>query len=237
MENQKDVSLSGDNSSTVKDTPKSTLAGVLNAILTFILILIALAAVVIFVGFIAIMIKPQLETFNSYDDFRFLYEFSTPNLEKSFEVVKSNPALLNPEVKLFGAVNFQMGSRRFVAIFFFFYFVILGWFVNILFQLRNFLSTFETGNPFIKENVKRIRIIGWSIILFPFLGVAFMLATAPYFKNIVLNPGMSVSFYWRSFLEYGKDSFWAIIFGFVVLVIAERFRLATQIKDEQDLTI
>jgi hypothetical protein len=34
----------------------------------------------------------------------------------------------------------------------------------------------------------------------------------------------------------GKGSFWAIIFGLVVLVIAESFRLATELKEEQDLT-
>jgi len=41
----------------------------------------------------------------------------------------------------------------------------------------------------------------------------------------------------KSFLEFGKDSFWAIIFGLVVLVVAESFRIATQIKEEQELTI
>jgi len=237
MENQTDLTRSRNQSSSERLGHKTTLSSVLNGILTFILILMGIAVGMLFIGFIAIMINPQLETFNSYDDFRLLYEFSSINFEKKFEVIQAHPALSNPGVKLFGAVNFQMGSRRFVALFFFFYFVILGWFLNILFQLRNFLGTFETGNPFIRENVKRIRIIGWSAILFPFLGILFMLAMAQYFKNLVLSPDMSVSFYWRSFLEYGKDSFWAIIFGLIVLVIAESFRVATEIKQEQDLTI
>jgi hypothetical protein len=75
------------------------------------------------------------------------------------------------------------------------------------------------------------------VILFPFLGIIYMLSFAPYFKNIVLSQNVSASFYWKSFIEYGKDLFWAIIFGLVVLVIAESFRLATQIKEEQELTI
>lgn len=208
MENQKDISRSEDKkSSAEKVGQRRTIAGVLTGILTFILILMALAAVLLFIGFIALMINPQLETFNSYDNFRFLYEFSPIDLDRSFEVTKFNPALINPEVKLFGSVNFQIVSQRFVALFFFFYFVILGWFINILFQLRNFLGSFERGNSFIRANVKRIRIIGWSVILFPFWGMIYMLSFAPFFKNIVLSPSMSVSFYWRSFLEYGKDSF------------------------------
>jgi len=237
MENHNNLSKSADNSSTEKTGQKTKLAGVLNVILTFILILIGIAAVGLFVGFIAIMINPKLETFNSYDDFRLLYEFSPIDREQNFEVVSSHAALTNSEVKLLASINFQIASRKFVVTFFFFYFVILGWFVNILFQLRNFLRTFNTGNPFIRKNVQRIRIIGWFVILFPFLGIIFMLAMAPYFKNIIVNPATPVSFYWRSFLEYGKDSLWAIIFGLVVLVIAESFRIATQIKEEQELTI
>jgi len=237
MENQADLNLSSNQFSPNRSGQRTTLAGVLNGILTFFLILMGIALVMLFIGFIVIMVNPQLETFNSYDDFRFLYEFSPVDLEQNFEIVESNPSLLNPKVKLLGSINFQIGNRRFVGLFFFFYFFILGWFVNILYQLKNFLSTFENGNPFIRENVKRIRIIGWSVILFPFLGIIYLLAFAPYFKNIVLSPGVSISFYWRSFLEYGKDSFWAIVFGLVVLVIAESFRVATQIKQEQELTI
>lgn len=237
MEKQTDLTLSVNTSSTKKLSNKTTLPGVLNGLLTFILILMAIATIMLIIGFIAIMINPQLETFNSYDDFRLLYEFSPLNLEQSFKVVESNPSLSNPEVKLFGSVNFQMGNRSFVMLFFFFYLVILACFVNILVQLRNFLGTFENGNPFIKENVKRIRIVGWSVILFPFWGIIYMLSFAPYFKNIILSQSVPATFYWKSFIEYGKDSFWIIFFGLVVLVIAESFRLASQIKEEQELTI
>lgn len=100
----------------------------------------------------------------------------------------------------------------------------------ITYQLRKIFATLTQANPFVASNAGRIRIIAFILISFPLVSTLLGTITNQYVKTHFAAGGNAFSFY------YNLD-FSAVLTGLVVLVIAEVFRLGTQLKEEQDLTI
>lgn len=103
-------------------------------------------------------------------------------------------------------------------------------YLMIVFHLRRFLQTVREGNPFVPENPKRLRLIGWLVTLgAPVMG----LLTHIYgrvFVHFVKIPGAT--------LEVTKDIYpFVIIPGLIILVIAHVFEIGVKIQEEQNLTI
>lgn len=110
-----------------------------------------------------------------------------------------------------------------------------GLFFLVVHQLRRFLATVKSGNPFTPENASRIRTIGWSIVASFLLKTITDFSAVLYMKHTVTVNGRHLfppaAFVWDSLhLE-------VLFFGLVVLAISGIFRLGTKLKEEQELTV
>lgn len=111
--------------------------------------------------------------------------------------------------------------------------MVVGVFIFILIQLRNFLETLQDGDPFTKENARRIKIIGLVIIISE-LGIKLaMIGSAAIVDSAARIEGAKLI--WGELIS--AFSLPSIFLGIVVLIIAEIFRLGVKIKDDQELTI
>jgi hypothetical protein len=96
--------------------------------------------------------------------------------------------------------------------------------IGIVDQLRKVFRTLEEKEPFQAENAKRIRRIGWTVIL---LEVMRALATA-YWSGWATLEG------WRAGSHIGATG---VLFGLLILALAEVFREGARLREDQSLTI
>ena len=97
-------------------------------------------------------------------------------------------------------------------------------------QLRHVFRAFRDGRPFLPENARRIRRVGFAVILGE---VARALAT--YFDSYY-----AMTHFTASGIQFaaGFDlRIVALIHGLAILVIAEVFRMGSRLEEEQSLTI
>lgn len=114
-------------------------------------------------------------------------------------------------------IAFQM-----ILILFFAFFML-----SIIINLRRIILSVINKNPFIDQNVIRFRKIGYYILILVIAGAIMNAQNNTATKIISIEP----------FFTLTPDSLIAIIFGTLALVLAEVFRMAMAIKNENDLTI
>jgi hypothetical protein len=103
----------------------------------------------------------------------------------------------------------------------------------LLFVIRHLRLVFRSladGNPFSPENASRIRSIGLIFIFGEVAESLLALACQLYVKSTFVATGLKI----KSALDL---ELWPIFAGFVLLVIAEVFRLGTQLQEDRDLTV
>ena len=98
-------------------------------------------------------------------------------------------------------------------------------------KLRAIFRTLKEGDPFVAENAARIRFLGFAVIAFELLyrGAEFWM----YFAFVMNQFGIAG-------LELRPlfDLNFAVLFaGLVLLVLAEVFRVGTELRREQELTV
>lgn len=109
-------------------------------------------------------------------------------------------------------------------------FVSVGIFIYLIVLLVKIILSFRRGQMFNEQNIRRINIIGIGFLV---LGVLNTLWSA---LNVYL--ASSVATLQGYEFSYAKVVDWDyIIVGFVILLMNEVLRLATNMKKEQDLTI
>lgn len=109
-------------------------------------------------------------------------------------------------------------------------FVSVGIFIYLIVLLVKIILSFRRGQMFNEQNIRRINIIGIGFLV---LGVLNTLWSA---LNVYL--ASSVATLQGYEFSYAKVVDWDyIILGFVILLMNEVLRLATNMKKEQDLTI
>jgi hypothetical protein len=97
-------------------------------------------------------------------------------------------------------------------------------------QLRAVFRTLRDGQPFVPANRTRIRSIGFAII-FGELARAML---------VFVSSSYAMTHFSANGLRFNADlglNFFAIIHGLIILVIAEVFRIGTQLAEDQSLTI
>lgn len=97
-------------------------------------------------------------------------------------------------------------------------------------QLRGIFFTLRRGTPFVPANTARIRRIGWAFIIGELGRLAFTFAASRYAMSTFTADGLRLGH------RLDFDVF-AIFSGLVILVLAEVFREATRIAEEQSLTV
>jgi Protein of unknown function (DUF2975) len=108
--------------------------------------------------------------------------------------------------------------------------VIFAFVLYVIDQLRAVLRTLIHGNPFVAENATRIRRVAFAVIIGEFARALIVFAENHYAMTNVAIAGLQ-------FDTWPHMSFRTIIYGLIILVIAEVFRAGTRLDEEQSLTI
>lgn len=120
--------------------------------------------------------------------------------------------------------SFLIFTRSIQVIFFLIFFII------IYFLRQIFNDLVKNKSPFIPENPKRIRWIGYIIIAGSLISSVFDFMVGKYIaQNITLT---DIGF------SYGLNlNLPAIFLGLIIIVLAEIFRTGNQLKEDQELTV
>ncbi|MFC1502080.1 DUF2975 domain-containing protein [bacterium] len=218
-----------------KEVVHSRLARVLQGFLGLAQVLFIMGAVLILLSYGFLMIRGEMEI-NTHEWFQMLYQL-TPIQERALFEITSAPSIMSdPELILLGGVRFTVQDRAFITMYMLMLFFMVGAGFIIIRQLHGLLGTVATKQFFIMRNIKRIRIIGWIIIISQ---VFLILWGVPlvFLLNGISVSGMKVSGFHNYWIDGVSNAGNEIFIGLVVLCLAEIFRLGTKLREEQEMTI
>jgi hypothetical protein len=117
------------------------------------------------------------------------------------------------------------------------YFRILGqcalFFIGLV-QMANIFEDVSRGKPFIIENARRLRIVGYCMAGGAIFKVLVQTAIMLLFKNEIMMKEAAFAWYWFVKSVFSPGLFFG---GLVVIVISEVFRLGNKLQEEQELTV
>lgn len=99
-----------------------------------------------------------------------------------------------------------------------------------VYHLRRIFKALAAGEPFDPANASRIRWIGLALIATQPMGFLMRLAFARQVQDAFHAEGIKIAPAWGFNLV-------VVLFGLMLIVIAEAFRIGAEMKKEQDLTI
>jgi hypothetical protein len=130
-----------------------------------------------------------------------------------------------------GSLRFPASNRWFIAANGIALIAIMVFIAAVLGKVRAVLRTLiYDKQPFIAANAARIRWIGLAVIVGELARTAAIYAENVYARAYVVVPGVT-------FDLLPQPSVWTIVHGLMILVIAEVFRVGTQLDEDQSLTI
>jgi hypothetical protein len=129
-----------------------------------------------------------------------------------------------------GSLRVPAASKGFIVTNSAAFIAILAFALFILRQLRTVLRTLADRNPFVPENAVRIRRIALAVIIGEFVRTAIFWAETRYAAAHAPIAGVT-------FDSWPHVSMTTVLLGFIILVIAEVFRVGTGLDEEQSLTI
>ena len=124
--------------------------------------------------------------------------------------------------------TFNKGKASFLALLVVLPFLFIA--LLIVRQLRLFLRSVKEGRSFERENPKRIRLIGYLVILFGIIDSIWGLVWSFKYIHKISLPGASLSVNLDFNLYY-------ILLGLLILLIAQIFDAGVKMQEEHDLTI
>jgi len=132
-------------------------------------------------------------------------------------------------------ITFRPSSRGFVLVTLAVSLLWWACFFAVMLQLRGVCANLSSGTPFPRDNIRRVRRIGWAILgtvgvelLIDALALVYLHLQVTVAGGPVAIPGVIL---WVDF------PLGTAIAGFAVLVLAELFRAGADLQDEQALTI
>jgi hypothetical protein len=143
---------------------------------------------------------------------------------------------IDPELELLGAVRFKLAHRGWVALYFLsmYFFIFLS--LYIINQLRKFLKAVGSGDFFVKDNISRVRKIGFVTILLSMVDALGTLLTSLYLAPVSIE-NIQVSLFWEGTFNIFQRHLHGIFMGLVILAIAEIFRFGARLQEDQELTV
>jgi Protein of unknown function (DUF2975) len=93
------------------------------------------------------------------------------------------------------------------------------------------LMNIAAGEPFVPQNIKYLKIIGWTTI-----GITLFVVIFPLLIKIILNNTIpkEISYpFWAILLNYK----WQLFIGMAILIVAKAFETGHKLQQEQDLTV
>jgi hypothetical protein len=108
--------------------------------------------------------------------------------------------------------------------------VLLGFGLWVIGALRAIFRSLRRGRPFVPANVRRIRMIGWAIIVGEIVRTSIVMASGFYAARHFSADGLR--------FDVRPDfNVMAIIGGLIVLALAEAFREGVRLDEDRSLTI
>jgi hypothetical protein len=188
----------------------------------------------IILGSLLIIIDPD-SSVSRYFVSTTMFELSPLDSTQVYKANSSDPSA-QLEMELLGHFKNRTGNRVYNFLVLLGLLLWQGLYLVVINQLKKFLFTITEGTSFVNENVRRIRMLGFCLIAAELVRIVFGYIFITYMKGTVSVPGARISyldfaFYWE-FLNL------EIIFaGFIILVIAEVFKIGINLREEQELTI
>jgi len=106
----------------------------------------------------------------------------------------------------------------------------LGLALWVLGLLRSLIGALRAGRPFVAANANRVRLIGWAFIIGEIVRVSVV-----YFENRYAMTHFAAQ--GLQFTARPDLSIFAIMYGLIILALAEVFRAGTRLDEDQSLTI
>jgi hypothetical protein len=101
-----------------------------------------------------------------------------------------------------------------------------------IWMLKNIINSLRSGTPFTDVNVRRIRIIGWTVFAYTYLRQILNYLYIQSYSDALINNGMESVF---------KANFTVIpngvILALCIIIIAEIFRYGCVLQQEHDTTV
>jgi hypothetical protein len=129
-----------------------------------------------------------------------------------------------------GKLRLRSTSRRFAVLWLGAATLLVGAWLVIIYQLREFVKTLAAGEPFARSNALRLRVIGLFIVGFELARFGIVLGISLMLKANVSVTGLAIETELRPNLV-------SLFVGLLVLVVGEAFRRAAEIQEEQALTV
>ncbi|MDA3780420.1 MAG: DUF2975 domain-containing protein [Bacteroidales bacterium] len=198
-------------------------------LLSIVLVISILGFVLIVVAFALSLINPSFHSYASFLDVPISIKQSGDVVLQGGEVYS---VFLRDARISFSIIDAYSGLKTINFIFNVCVYLVASFIFFILWKIFSSLkNSVKTNNPFNYTNIKRIKLIAYALFLFSFFNISYILFLKYYWieKIIINNLKMDVVFNWES-VE-------TLFLGIIILVIAEVYRIGTEIKKEQELTI
>jgi hypothetical protein len=149
-----------------------------------------------------------------------------------FREARRRPAPRTPGIdRIEGSVRIPSSSRWFIAANGLALIGVLMLVAAVLVALRDVLRTLtREKKPFVPANARRLRFIGWAVVAGELARTSVVYAENTYARAHLAIPGVT-------FDAWPQPHGWTILFGLLILVIAEVFRAGTELDEDQSLTI
>ncbi len=165
------------------------------------------------------------------------FHFHQPSSDPAQNLVIALPVALKPGASadrtpmtgLQGEYRFPIQKGAFLTVSLIILTVSMTLALGIIDQLWRVFKTLKDRDPFAAENANRIRRIGWGVILLELVHSGAIL----YWSNSVA-PFAAAGV---TFEPSSRISAPAILYGMLILALAEVFREGARLKEEQSLTI
>jgi len=146
----------------------------------------------------------------------------------------ANGAIRFRLLHVYGEFSYLNMPRSMVLAIFFRIFVQCALFLIGVVQMANIFEDVSRGKPFIRENARRLRIVGYAMAGGAIFTVLCQAGIMLLFKNEIMMKEATFAWLW-----YIKSVFspGLLIGGLVVIVISEVFRLGNKLREEQELTV
>jgi hypothetical protein len=135
---------------------------------------------------------------------------------------------------VYGEFSYLNMPRAMVLAIFFRLFVQCALFFIGVVQMANIFEDVSRGKPFVLENARRLRIVGYCMAGGAIFTVLAQAAVMLLFRNEIMMKEATLAWYWylKEILSPGL-----LFGGLIVIVISEVFRLGNKLQEEQELTV
>lgn len=224
----------GKNGKRKRFTWDSSITGNLNAILRIARIFAVVGVIGALTFTIYAFVSPGKISMGSFTDFKTMYKLDpVEGIECLDELVKDNEDLQIRTIP-YCEVFMHSKSRTFVG--FYWMLRLLGIFLYLVIvqQLLKMVESTQRDEPFAGSNSSRIRLIGYSIVGISLLRIIIFSVMSYIYDDMLAANGLALEAQ-RYFSLRTEGTIFFL--GLLVLVLANVFRKAVEMKEEQSLTI